>query len=133
MSLNRVMIIGNLGRDSEIRYTPSGVPVVNFSLATDESYIDRDGNRQEHVAWHRIVTTGKLALTCREYLKKGRQAFVEGRIRYAQWDDGSDGRKHHRTEIIASRVQFLGAPVADEQSRRTVDASDQADATDPLH
>jgi len=116
LSLNRVMIIGNLVKDPEIRYTPSGVPIVNFSLATDESYIDRDGNRQEHVAWHRIVTTGKLALTCREYLKKGRQAFVEGRIRYAQWDDASNGRKHHRTEIIAARVQFLGPQRDDDTS-----------------
>ena len=73
MSLNRAMIIGNLGQDPEIRYTPSGLPVVNFSLATDERYLDKDGKRQEGVQWHRIVVVGKLALACNEYLKKGRE------------------------------------------------------------
>ena len=73
MSLNRAMIIGNLGQDPEIRYTPSGLPVVNFSLATDERYLDKDGKRQEGVQWHRIVVIGKLALACNEYLKKGRE------------------------------------------------------------
>jgi primosomal replication protein N len=81
MSLNRAMIIGNLGQDPEIRYTPSGLPVVNFSLATDERYLDKEGKRQEGVQWHQIVAMGKLALTCNEYLKKGRQVFVEGRLR----------------------------------------------------
>ena len=79
MSLNKAMIIGNLGQDPEIRYTPSGLPVVNFSLATDERYVDKEGKRQGRVQWHRIVVIGKLALTCAEYLKKGRQVFVEGR------------------------------------------------------
>ena len=73
MSLNRAMIIGNLGQDPEIRYTPSGLPVVKFSLATNERYLDKDGKRQEGVQWHQIVVMGKLALTCNEYLKKGRQ------------------------------------------------------------
>jgi len=73
MSLNRAMIIGNLGQDPEIRYTPSGLPVVNFSLATNERYLDKDGKRQEGVQWHRIVVIGKLALACNEYLKKGRE------------------------------------------------------------
>jgi len=75
MSLNQVMIIGNLGQDPEIRYTPSGLPVVNFSLATDESYLDKDGKHQERVTWHRIVVIGKLALTGMEYLKQGRQVI----------------------------------------------------------
>ena len=114
MSLNRALIIGNLGRDPEIRYTPSGLPVVNFSLATDESYVDRAGVRQERVAWHRILVSGKLGLICQEHLKKGRLVFVEGRIRYADWNDKSDGFKHHRTEIVAARVQFLGASHADD-------------------
>ena len=112
MSLNQVMIIGNLGQDPEIRYTPSGLPVVNFSLATDESHLDKDGQRQERVTWHRIVVTGKLALVCRQYLKKGRQVFAEGRLRYAEWESNSEGRKQHRTEIVAARVQFLGPPDA---------------------
>ena len=112
MTLNRVMIIGNLGQDPEIRYTPSGLPVVNFSLATNESYFDKDGKRQQRVTWHRIVISGKLALVCHEHLKKGRQVFAEGRLRYAEWESSSEGRKQHRTEIVTAHVQFLGPPDA---------------------
>ena len=110
MSLNRVMMIGNLGQDPEIRYTPSGLPLVNFSVATDEPYVDKEGKRQGRVEWRRIVVIGKLALTCNEYLKKGRQVFVEGRLSTHEYEAKLDGRKQHRTEIIASRTQFLGAP-----------------------
>ncbi len=78
MSLNRAMIIGNLGQDPEIRYTPSGLPVANFLVATDEAYRDKEGKRQERAEWHRIVVIGKLAMTCNEHLKKGREVFVEG-------------------------------------------------------
>ncbi len=78
MSLNKVMVIGHLGQDPEIRYTPTDLPVVNFSVATDEAYLDKEGKRQERAEWHRIVVIGKLALTCNEYLKKGRQIYVEG-------------------------------------------------------
>jgi single-strand DNA-binding protein len=108
MSLNRVMLLGNLGQDPEIRYTPAGMPVVNLSVATDEAYVDKDGKRQENTQWHRVVVIGKLALTCHEYLKKGRQVFVEGRLRTREWE--SNGATARRTEIVASRVQFLGAP-----------------------
>jgi single stranded DNA-binding protein len=94
MSLNRVMMIGNLGQDSEIRYTPSGLPLVNFSVATDESYLDKEGKRQERVVWHRISAAGKLALVCHEYLKKGRQVFVEAR------------RLSKREEKMALRVDY---------------------------
>jgi single-strand DNA-binding protein len=110
MSLNRTTMIGHLGQDPEIRYTPSGLPVVNFSLATDEPYLDKEGKCHERVTWHRIVVIGKLALTCNEYLKKGRQVFVEGRLRYREWESNPDVRKQYRTEIVASRVQFLGPP-----------------------
>jgi len=111
MSLNRVMVIGNLGQDPEIRYTPNGLPLVNLSVATDEPYVDKEGKRQERVEWHRVVVIGKLALTCNEYLKKGRQVFVEGRLRTREWENnGATGR---RTEIVANRVQFLGAPPSD--------------------
>ena len=78
MSLKRVMMIGNLGQDPEIRCTPTGLPLVNFSLATDEPYVDKEGKRQERVEWHRIVVIGKLALTCNEYLKKGRRDSSRG-------------------------------------------------------
>lgn len=108
MSLNKAMILGNLGQDPEIRYTPAGMPVVDFSVATDETYVDKDGKRQERTEWHRVVVIGKLALTCHEYLKRGRQVFVEGRLRTREWE--SNGATGRRTEIVAGRVQFLGTP-----------------------
>ena len=109
MSLNKVMVIGHLGQDPEIRYTPAGQPVVNFSVATDEQYTDNDGKRHERTEWHRVVVIGKLALTCNEYLKKGRQVFVEGRLHHREYESKPDGRKQRLTEIVAGRVQFLGA------------------------
>ena len=111
MSLNKAMVIGHLGQDPEIRYTPAGMPVVNLSVATDEAYVDKDDKRQERVEWHKVVVVGKIALTCHEYLRKGRQVFVEGRLRTREWE--SNGTGGRRTEIFASRVQFLGAPPAD--------------------
>jgi single-strand DNA-binding protein len=108
MSLNKAMVIGLLGQDPEIRYTPAGMPVVNLSVATDEAYVDRDGKRQQRVEWHRVMVVGKLALTCNEYLKKGRQVFVEGRLQTREWE--SNGSTSRRTEILATRVQFLGTP-----------------------
>jgi single-strand DNA-binding protein len=108
MSLNKVMVIGHLGQDPEIRYTPTGMPVVNFSVATDEAYRDKEGKRQERAEWHRIVVIGKLAMTCNEYLKKGREVFVEGRLRTREW--GNNGSNARRTVIVAARVQFLGVP-----------------------
>src|ERR1700733_12335257 len=83
MSLNKALVIGRLGQDPEIRYAPTGLPVVNFSVATDEPYLDKEGKRHERTEWHRVVVVGKLALTCNEYLKKVRQVFVEGRLRTA--------------------------------------------------
>ena len=114
MSLNKVMVIGHLGQDPEIRYTPAGMPVVNLSVATDEAYIDKEGKRQERVEWHKVVVIGKLGLSCHQYLKKGRQVFVEGRLRNREYDAKIDGRKQHRTEIVASRIQFLGARRAEQ-------------------
>lgn len=111
MSFNKVMVLGNLGQDPEIRYTPAGMPVVKFSVATDEAYVDKEGKRQERTEWHRIVVIGKLALTCHEYLKCGRQVFVEGRLRTREWE--SNGATMRRTEIVASRVQFLDARPAE--------------------
>ena len=118
MSLNKALVIGRLGQDPEIRYAPTGLPVVNFSVATDEPYLDKEGKRQEGTEWHRVVVIGKLALTCNEYLKKGRQVFVEGRLRNREFETKVDGRKQRRTEIIASRVQFLGAPPAENVETR---------------
>jgi single-strand DNA-binding protein len=123
MSLNKALVIGLLGQDPEIRYAPTGLPVVNFSVATDEPYLDKEGKRQERTEWHRVVVIGKLALTCNEYLKKGRQVFVEGRLRNREFETKVDGRKHHRTEIIAIRVQFLGAPPQGSSDQCTEDSA----------
>ena len=116
MSLSKVMIIGYLGQDPEIRYTPTGLPVVNFSVATNEAYVDKEGQRHERTEWHRTVVAGKLALTCHEYLKRGRQVFVEGRLHTREWE--SNGATNRRTEIVASRVQFLGSPPTDAKAEK---------------
>jgi single-strand DNA-binding protein len=109
MSLNKVMIIGHLGQAPELRQLPiSGQPVSGFSVATDESFTGKDGNRQQRTDWHQIVVYGKLAETCAKYLGKGRQVYVEGRLRTREFEDKSGG-KRQRTEVIAQRVQFLGA------------------------
>lgn len=109
MSLNRVTLIGYLGQDPELRYLPtSGQPVTGFSVATNESFTDKDGNRQERVEWHNIVVLGKLAETCAKYLAKGRQIYVEGQLRTREFESKNGGGKRQRAEIIARRVQFLG-------------------------
>jgi single-strand DNA-binding protein len=114
MSLNKVMVIGYLGQDPELRRLPmSGQPVTGFSVATDESFTGKDGNRQERVEWHNVVVYGRAAETCKEYLKKGRQVYVEGRLRTREFEAKNGGGKRQRFEIVASRVQFLGTPPAD--------------------
>ena len=113
MSLNRATVIGNLGGDPELRYLPSGQPVVGFSIATNEAYTDKQGLKQERVEWHRIVAFGKLAEICRQYLKKGRQLYVEGRLRTREFETTNNGGKRQRTEIVANRVLFLGVSPAE--------------------
>jgi single-strand DNA-binding protein len=105
-SLNRVMLIGRLGRDPEMRYTPSGQPVANFSLATDESYKDKGGQKVEKSEWHRIVAWGKQAEFCGNYLAKGRLVYVEGKLETRKWTD-KDGAEKYTTEIRADRVMGL--------------------------
>ena len=107
-SLNKVLLIGRLGKDPEIRYTPDGAPVANFSLATGEFWTDKNGTRQERTEWHNIVAWNKLADLSKRYLAKGRQVYVEGRIRTREWDD-KDGNKRRTTEIIASQMVLLGS------------------------
>ena len=107
-SLNKVMLIGNLGKDPEIRYTPDGSPVANFSLATSEFWTDKNGTRQQRTEWHNIVAWNRLAELSKRYLAKGRPVYVEGRIRTREWDD-KDGNKRRTTEIIASQMVLLGA------------------------
>jgi len=105
--LNKVMLIGNLGRDPEIRYTQSGTAVVNFSIATSEQWNDRNtGERQERTEWHRIVVFGKQAEICEKYLSKGSSIYIEGRLQTRSWE--KEGQTQYTTEIVASNFQFLG-------------------------
>ena len=108
MSVNKVILIGRLGQDPELKYTPSGSSVCSFSMATTESWNDKSGQKQEKTEWHKIVVWGKLGELCKQYLAKGRQAFVEGKLQTRSWDD-KDGNKRYTTEILATSVQFLGA------------------------
>jgi single-strand DNA-binding protein len=106
-SVNKAILIGNLGKDPEIRYTPSGQAVVTFSLATTEKWRDKEGQLQERTDWHNIVVWGKMAETANEYLKKGRPVYIEGRIQNRSYDD-KDGNKRYISEVVAQRLQFLG-------------------------
>lgn len=122
MSVNKVILLGRLGQDPELKYTPGGSPVCNFSLATTESWTDKSGQKQEKTEWHRVVVWGKLAELCNQYLAKGRQAFLEGRLQTRSWDD-KDGNKRYTTEILASTVQFIGGPSANANQNTNVDTS----------
>ena len=106
-SVNKVILVGNLGRDAELRYTPGGAAVATLNLATTEVWNDKGGQRQEKTEWHRIVLWGKQAESLQEYLTKGKQIYVEGRLQTRQWDD-KDGNKRYTTEIKADRVTLLG-------------------------
>jgi single-strand DNA-binding protein len=106
-SINKVILIGNLGKDPELRYTPGGQAVCDLSIATTDQWTDKSGERKEQTEWHRVVVWGKQAENCSQYLSKGRQCYVEGRLRTRQWDD-KDGNKRYTTEIVAQTVQFLG-------------------------
>src|SRR5262245_42993087 len=107
MSLNKVLLIGNLGKDPELRFTPSGRAVARFPVATSEQWTDQSGQRQDRTEWHNIVVWGKQAETCGQYLSKGRQVFIEGSVRSRQYDD-KEGQKRYITEIIAQGVRFSG-------------------------
>ncbi|MDZ7860589.1 MAG: single-stranded DNA-binding protein [Candidatus Krumholzibacteriota bacterium] len=105
--VNKVILVGNLGGDPEVRSTGSGTPVANFTIATNESFKTRDGERNERTEWHRIVTFGKLAEICGQYLKKGKQVYIEGRIQTRQWEDRS-GNKRYTTEVVCNQMVMLG-------------------------
>lgn len=104
--VNKVILIGNLGRDPEVRYTGAGTAVANFTLATTENWTDKSGNKQERTEWHRIVVWGRTAELCGEYLAKGRQVYLEGRLQTREWTD-KENRKQFTTEIVANQVVFL--------------------------
>ena len=104
--VNKVILIGNLGKDPEVRYTQGGQPVANFNIATNETWTDKAGQKQEKTEWHRIIVWGKLAELCGEYLSKGRQVYVEGRLQTREWTN-KEGAKQYTTEIVANQVTFL--------------------------
>jgi len=126
-SLNKITVIGNLGSDPEMRFTPNGNPVTSFSLATNRVYTV-EGERREETQWFRVTTWNKLAETCNQFLSKGKQVYVEGRLQSREWE-GSEGEKRFSVEITANSVLFLGtksAPSGDEQSPASEEATEPA-------
>ncbi len=107
MSMNKVLLLGRLGTDPELKNLPTGAEVCNFSVATSEKWTDKQGQKQERTEWHRIVVWGKLASVCNQYLKKGQQTFIEGKVATRSWE-AEDGTKRYATEIVAQNVQFIG-------------------------
>jgi single-strand DNA-binding protein len=105
-SVNKVILVGNLGRDAEVRYTPGGAAVASFSIATTENWTSKDGEKHEQTEWHRIVLWGKSAESLQPYLTKGKQIYVEGRLQTRNWE--KDGQKHYTTEVKADRIVLLG-------------------------
>ncbi len=105
--LNKVMIIGRLGRDPEMRYTPSGRPVTSFSVATTRTWMSAEGERREETEWFNVVAWAQLAEICKQHLVKGSQVYVEGRLQTRSWED-PDGKKHYRTELVANEMILLG-------------------------
>jgi single-strand DNA-binding protein len=124
--LNKVMIIGNLGRDPEMRYTPSGKPVTSFSLASSRTWVSADGERREETEWFNVVAWGNLAEICNQHLMKGQQVYIEGRLQTRCWED-DNGQRHFRTEVVANEMIVLGNRVRDEasQSAGTYDTSEE--------
>ena len=117
MSVNKVILVGNLGKDPELRYTSSGTAVATFSLATSERYKDKNGDQQEKTEWHNVVAWRNLAEICGKYLHKGKQVYIEGRIQTRSYDD-RDGNKRYMTEIVADQMQMLGSRGGDEGGSR---------------
>ena len=114
--LNKAILIGNLGRDPEVRYTPGGLAVANFSMATSETWTNKEGEKETRTEWHRIVAWGKLGEICGEYLSKGKQVCIEGRIQTREWED-KEGNKRYTTEITASQMLMLGSRESAGESR----------------
>jgi single-strand DNA-binding protein len=126
MSVNKVILIGNIGRDVELRHAPSGLAVAKFSLATNEVRKDKNGQRQEHTEWHNIVAFGKLAEFCGQYLGKGRTVYVEGSIRTRTYDD-EKGNRRYFSEIISQTIRFVGPkPGAGEAAAPSVPGGGEA-------
>jgi len=107
-SVNKVILVGNLGKDPEVKYTPSGTAVAKFSLATNEGYKDKAGQWQERTEWHNVVAWQRLAEIVGEYVKKGSKVYIEGRLQTSSWDDKETGQKKYKTEIVANELVLLG-------------------------
>ncbi|MCP3957427.1 MAG: single-stranded DNA-binding protein [bacterium] len=127
--INKAILLGNLGRDPELRSTTTGKPVANFSLATNRRWRDSGGNRQEATDWHNVVCFGRQAEVAGEYLRKGRQVYVEGRIQTRSWEDRETGETRYRTEIVCQNFQMLGA--APEEATQAADAQADDLGTEP--
>ena len=117
-SVNKVILIGNLGADPELKYTPTSRALCNLRIATTEVYKDKGGQRQEKTEWHRVTVWGEQAESCSKYLAKGRSVYIEGRLQTRSWDDKTDGKKRYSTEIVAERVVFLGGGGAEGGARK---------------
>jgi len=125
-SVNKVILIGRLGKDPEVKYTPSGAPVAKFSLATDEVFKDRSGEQQKRTEWHNIVAWNKLAEICGEYLTKGKQVYIEGSIRSRQWEDQA-GNKRTAYEIVAREMRMLGSKADSDRAAAATAAAPSAE------
>lgn len=128
-SVNKVILIGNLGKDPEVRMTQGGQCVANFSIATSDNWKDKEGQKQERTEWHRIVAWGRLGELARDYLKKGRPVYIEGRLQTRSWQDQS-GQTRYTTEIVANVIQFLGSR-GDESRSETASTGTSYDAPSP--
>jgi single-strand DNA-binding protein len=127
MSFNKIILIGNLGRDPELRYTPQGTPVCSFTLATNEKRKDRSGEVQDLTTWFRITLWGRQAESASQYLSKGRPVYIEGRLRVEEWTD-RDGRQRYTLEVHATDMQFIGGKAEDSPSRSQRSDAVQTDA-----
>ena len=132
-SVNKVILVGNLGRDPELRYTQGGQAVANFTLATTDRFTSKDGGeRQERTEWHRIVAWGRTAELCAQYLSKGRSVYVEGRLQTREWED-KEGQKRRTTEVVAQTVQFLGGRDGAGSGARSGGAGPDVPSSDDVH
>ena len=125
MSFNKMIIVGNLGRDPELRYTAQGTPVCSFSMATNEHLKDKNGEMQDHTTWFRVTLWNRLAETASQYLQKGRQVYIEGRLRVEEYID-RDGKPRHSLEVFATDMQFIGTRGDDAQHERAASAGASA-------
>lgn len=129
MSFNKIILVGNLGRDPELRYTAQGTPVCSFSMATNERRKDRNGEMQDHTTWFRVTLWNRLAETASQYLQKGRQVYIEGRLRVEEYID-RDGKPRHSLEVFATDMQFIGTRGDDSMHERAASASASAGPAD---